>query len=89
MNTSSKVNIIEKYGYSLKEIGSTIAQIILLTHKIKSLTNHFKKHHKDHHSRLGLFKMTSKRKKLMKYLKYNKKTHFEQTLNKLGLNKKI
>jgi len=82
MNNYNPINIIKEYGYSAQSTGLTEVQIILLTHKIKSLTQHFKFHKKDNHSRRGLVNMSAKRKKLLKYLK---KTSSDRYLNILSL----
>ncbi len=69
--TSEKRQIIEKYKFNEKDNGSTQVQVALLTTDIKKLTEHFKTHKKDHHSRRGLLNKVSRRRKLLKYL-YNK-----------------
>lgn len=61
--------IIKKYGSSEKDTGSPESQIAVLTERIRYLTEHFKTHKKDHHSRRGLLKMVERRKKLLAYLK--------------------
>ncbi len=61
--------IIKKYGSSEKDTGSPESQIAVLTERIRYLTEHFKTHKKDHHSRRGLLKMVELRKKLLAYLK--------------------
>ena len=60
--------LVEDFGESKNDTGSTKVQVALLTHKIRELTEHIKKNKKDFHSRLGLTKMVSKRRKLLKYL---------------------
>ncbi|PIP17037.1 MAG: 30S ribosomal protein S15 [Candidatus Portnoybacteria bacterium CG23_combo_of_CG06-09_8_20_14_all_37_13] len=64
-----KSNIIKKSQTHKTDTGSAKVQIALLDQKIKELTTHLRKHSKDIHSRRGLLKMVSKRKKLLKYLK--------------------
>ena len=61
--------IIKKYGSSEKDTGSPESQIAIMTERIRYLTEHFKTHKKDHHSRRGLLKMVERRKKLLAYLK--------------------
>ncbi|MCK4966206.1 30S ribosomal protein S15 [bacterium] len=61
--------IIKKYGSSEKDTGSPESQIAVMTERIRYLTEHFKTHKKDHHSRRGLLKMVESRKKLLAYLK--------------------
>jgi small subunit ribosomal protein S15 len=68
-----------------KDSGSPEYQIALFTEKIKKLTSHLKKNTKDFHSRRGLLKMVSKRKKLMDYLKKTNEKEFKALVKKLGL----
>jgi len=68
LSGDKKKEIIEKFGKNAKDSGSTEAQIALLTQRIRDLTEHVKVHKKDNHSRHGLVKLVSQRKKLMKYL---------------------
>lgn len=64
-----KAKIIKKYGLADGDTGSPESQIALLTHDIKELTEHFKSHFKDHHSRRGLIRKVNLRRKLLAYLK--------------------
>lgn len=68
-----------------KDTGSPEVQISLFTEKIKSLTTHLKKNKKDNHSRRGLLKMVSKRKKLLNYLKTRDSKRFKKLVSGLGL----
>lgn len=68
-----------------KDTGSPEVQISLFTEKIKSLTTHLKKNKKDNHSRRGLLKMVSKRKKLLNYLKTRDSKRFKKLVASLGL----
>jgi small subunit ribosomal protein S15 len=61
-------NLVEKYGSNAKDSGKTEVQIAILTEKINSLTPHFQKNPKDHHSKRGLLKMVGKRRSLLDYL---------------------
>jgi len=61
--------IVKMFGRNEKDTGSPEAQIAIITKRVKYLTEHFKVHKKDHHSRRGLLKLVEKRKKLLKYLK--------------------
>lgn len=63
-----KAEIIQKYGKDDKDTGNTAVQIALLTQRIQELTDHFKSHKKDHHSRRGLLRMVGQRKRLLNYL---------------------
>ena len=81
-----KASIIKDYQQTgAKDSGSTEVQIALLTNKIKQLTEHFKKHIHDYHSRLGLQKMVSKRRKLLKYLKNTQLERYQALIKRLGL----
>lgn len=68
-----KQELIGEYKRGEKDTGSPEVQIALLSEKIRYLTEHFKTHHKDHHSRRGLLKMVSQRRRLLDYL--NRKDH--------------
>ena len=71
LTKQKKTKVIETSKIHEKDTGSPEVQIALFTEKIKSLTSHLKKNKKDNHSRRGLLKMVSKRKKLLSYLKGN------------------
>lgn len=77
LTRQTKSEIIARFGKNEKDSGSAGTQIALLTEKIRDLQEHFKTHKKDHHSRRGLIKMVSKRRKLIKYLQ---KTDYESYL---------
>lgn len=79
--------IIKKYQSSASDTGSTNVQVALLTARIQQLTNHFKTHKKDHHSRRGLLHLVSQRKKLLAYLKKNNMTAYSNLISRLGLRK--
>ena len=72
---------------SNKDTGSPEAQIALLTSKINVLTEHFKTHKKDYHSKRGLLKMVSRRKKLLSYIKKTSPEVYQTTIQKLSLRK--
>lgn len=78
---------VKKLARSEKDTGSPEVQIALLTQKINILTEHFKKHKKDYHSRRGLLKMVSVRKKLLKYIKKTKPDIYQATISQLSLRK--
>ena len=69
LTTEKKKEVIEKYKTSNDDTGSANVQVALLSEKIDSLSNHFKSHKKDNHSRRGLLMMVNKRRKLLDYLK--------------------
>ena len=78
---------MEKFKVHSKDTGSPTVQIALLTEKINYLSEHFKTHRKDFHSRRGFLVMIGKRRKLLSYLKETNPKKYEETLNKLNLRK--
>jgi small subunit ribosomal protein S15 len=82
-----KKEIIESYKMHAKDTGSAYVQIALLTERINQLSKHFEVHRKDHHSRQGLLKMVSTRRRLLAYLKKNDIKKYEELISKLGLRK--
>ncbi len=87
LTTEKKKNVIDDYKLSDQDTGSTQIQVALLSEKIKSLTNHFNVHKKDHHSRQGLLKMVNQRRKLLSYLKAKNQSQYQSLISKLGLRK--
>ena len=79
--------IIKEYQKDSGDTGSADVQIALLTARIRHLTEHFKTHKKDHHSRRGLLKLVSQRKKLLSYVKSNDITSYANLISRLGLRK--
>jgi len=79
--------IIKKYQTDKNDTGSVDVQVALLTARIKHLTEHFKTHKKDHHSRRGLLKLVSQRKKLLGYLKNKNLDSYASLISRLGLRK--
>ena len=82
-----KKTVIEKYKTHDKDTGSPQVQIAILTERINDLTEHFKVHKKDHHSRQGLLKLVNKRRRLLEYLKEEDKAEYENIIKKLDLRK--
>lgn len=82
-----KGNIVKNFQKSSEDTGSAPVQIALLTQKIKELTEHFKVHKKDFHSRRGLLRMVSRRKKLLSYFKRKETKNYEKLISRLGLRK--
>ncbi len=82
-----KEEIIGKFEVHGKDTGSPEVQIALLTERIKDLTEHFKVFKKDHHSRRGLLRMVSQRRKLLDYLGKEDKDRYQAIIQKLGLRK--
>ena len=79
--------IIKDYQKDPTDTGSVDVQVALLTARIRHLTEHFKTHNKDHHSRRGLLRLVSQRKKLLAYIKNNDLTAYANLISKLGLRK--
>ena len=79
--------IIKEYQKDPSDTGSADVQIALLTARIRHLTEHFKTHKKDHHSRRGLLRLVSQRKKLLSYVKSNDITSYADLISRLGLRK--
>lgn len=82
-----KKGLIENFKQHESDTGSTPVQIALLTERINLLTGHFKVHKKDHHSRQGLLKLVSQRRKLLEYLKRESSEEYQEILDKLNLRK--
>lgn len=82
-----KTKIIKEYRSHEQDTGSAEVQIALLTEQIKELSAHLKTHAKDNHSRRGLLKMVSKRKKFSDYLKEADEKKYKNLIKKLGLKK--
>ena len=82
-----KNEIIEKYKVHPTDTGSSEVQIALLTDRIQYLTEHFKVHKKDHHSRQGLLKLVGQRRSLLDYLKKKDIAKYRTILAELGLRK--
>ena len=87
MNVNEKKEIVKDFGKKDKDTGSTEVQVALLTKKINELSEHFKIHKKDHHSKRGLLGMINNRRKLLKYLKGKNEEGYQALIKKLGLRK--
>ena len=85
LNLEQKTTIITDYKLHEKDTGSSEVQIALLTKRVTYLTEHFKTHSKDHHSRLGLLKLVSKRRKLLDHLKKKDVSRYQNIILKLGI----
>jgi len=79
--------IIKEYQKDSTDTGSVDVQVALLTARIRHLTEHFKTHKKDHHSRRGLLRLVSQRKKLLAYIKNNDLSAYANLISRLGLRK--
>lgn len=82
-----KKGIIEQYRTHDGDTGSPEVQVALLTSRITELTEHFKTHTKDHHSRRGLLKLVGRRRRLLDYLKGQDIERYRATIERLGLRK--
>jgi small subunit ribosomal protein S15 len=82
-----KLELIEKFRTHTTDTGSPEVQVALLTKRINHLTEHFKTHQKDHHSRRGLLQMVSSRKSLLEYLKRTAVERYKKLIKELGLRK--
>jgi small subunit ribosomal protein S15 len=78
-------NIIKKFGENDKDTGRTEVQVALLSERIKYLTEHFKIHKKDHHSRRGLLKLVGQRRRLLDYLAKKDITRYRSLVKELGI----
>jgi small subunit ribosomal protein S15 len=87
LHTEKKAELIDKFRTHESDTGSPEVQIALLTERISYLTEHFKTHLKDHHSRRGLLKMVSKRRRLLSYLKKSSLDRYRKTVTALNLRK--
>lgn len=82
-----KNEIIEKFKVHGSDTGSSEVQIALLTDRIQYLTEHFKTHKKDHHSRQGLLKLVGQRRSLLDYLKKKDLNKYRELIKDLGIRK--
>ena len=85
LSQKEKESIIKKYKIHTADTGSSEVQVALLTEEIKSLLSHLKKHPKDLHSKRGLLKMVSKRRKLLGYLQKENPRRYKSVIKKIGL----
>ena len=87
IQTADKARIVGDYQRAMGDTGSPEVQVALLTARINDLTGHFKAHVKDHHSRRGLLKMVSARRKMLDYLKRKNADSYRSLIERLGLRK--
>lgn len=85
LTKDQKDQVIGKFKKHEKDSGSPEVQIALLTERINTLSNHFKSHAKDHHSRRGLLKMVGQRKRLLAYLKKKDLEGYRALIKELGI----
>ena len=87
LNQQNKADILKKYQRSSNDTGSPEVQVALLTARITDLSQHFKSHTKDHHSRQGLLRMVNQRRKLLSYLKNKDVDRYRELIGHLDLRK--
>ena len=80
-----KVELVKQYATKEGDTGSPEVQVAILTHRITNLTDHFKAHTKDNHSRRGLLKMVSQRRRLLDYLKSKDEKRYQSLIERLGI----
>ena len=81
----NKKNLINEFSNNEKDTGSAGVQIAVLTQRIKNLTEHFKTHNKDNHSKRGLVSLVNKRKKLLNYISKKNKSEYADLIKKLNI----
>jgi len=87
LSKESKTEIISRFRLHAKDTGSPEVQIAILTNRIQYLTEHFRTHTKDHHSRRGLLKLVGQRRRLLKYLKSRDADKYQEVIAQLGIRK--
>ncbi len=87
LNKDLKADLVKKFGKDEKDTGSIEVQIAILTEEINTLTDHFKEHAKDHHSKRGLLRKVGQRRQLLNYLIKNDVTRYRKVVKELGLRK--
>jgi len=87
MSAEQKVEIVARYRTHEKDTGSPEVQVALLSRRISYLTEHFKTHKKDHHSRRGLLKLVGQRRRLLDYLKKKDLERYKKLIDALGIRK--
>ncbi len=87
LNAETKSQVVSKYQRADGDTGSPEVQVALLSARIEQLSGHFKEHIHDHHSRQGLLRMVSQRRKLLDYLKRKDSPRYQDLIKSLGLRK--
>ena len=85
LSTQTKRSVVEGHRTHETDTGSPEVQVALLTERINGLSEHFKTHKKDHHSRRGLLKIVSQRRRLLDYLRRKNPTRYQELIQRLGL----
>jgi len=87
LSHEQKLSVVKDYQLTTNDTGSPEVQVALLTSRITDLSDHFKEHNKDHHSRQGLLRMVNQRRKLLDYLKNKDIGRYRDLITRLGLRK--
>ncbi len=87
LHRAVKIALVDRFGRHENDTGSPEVQVSMLTERINLLTEHFKSHKKDHHSRRGLLKMVGQRRRLLDYLKKGNVQRYRDLIAELGLRK--
>jgi len=85
ISTERKQNLINEFAQTSSDTGSPEVQVAILTERIANLTEHFKTHVKDNHSRRGLLRLVSQRRRLLDYLKRKDEERYQTLITKLGI----
>lgn len=85
ITSEDKQKLIKDYGLKSGDTGSPEVQVAILTHRISALTEHFKTHKKDNHSRRGLLKLVAQRRKLLDYTKARDEARYRDLIQRLGI----
>ena len=85
ITAEDKTRLIQEYATKAGDTGSPEVQVAILTSRINTLTEHFKTHTKDNHSRRGLLKMVSQRRKLLDYVKAKDESRYQSLIGRLGI----
>ena len=80
-----KQKVMKEFGTKAGDTGSPEVQVAILTHRIAALTEHFKTHHKDNHSRRGLLKLVAQRRKLLDYTKAKNEERYRDLIQRLNI----
>ncbi len=87
LDTQTKAEVVKQFQRFPGDTGSPEVQVALLSARIEQLSRHFKEHKHDYHSRQGLLKMVSNRRKLLNYLRKQDLARYQDLINRLGLRK--
>jgi small subunit ribosomal protein S15 len=85
ITTARKAELIKTYGVKGNDTGSPEVQVALLSERINNLTDHFKTHIKDNHSRRGLLKLVSQRRQILDYLRRLNEGRYQELIERLGI----